>query len=170
MNETIVTVIGRVANDPQLRATSGGIKVASFRVASTERIFDRGLGSWRDGATTFWQVAAWRSAAENVIDSLVKGQPVVVSGKVRESSFEGKDGVRRTSLEIDASVVGHDLTRGVAIFTKASPAARPETHLVQGSGDDATDLTTDSLDGRDGLGIDRDDLSFTSSGGASSAA
>ena len=170
MNETIVTVIGRVANDPQLRATSGGIKVASFRVASTERIFDRGLGSWRDGATTFWQVAAWRAAAENVVDSLVKGQPVVVSGKVRESSFEGKDGVRRTSLEIDASVVGHDLTRGVAIFTKASPAARPETHLVQGSGDDATDLTTDSLDGRDGLGIDRDDLSFTSSGGASSAA
>jgi single-strand DNA-binding protein len=122
MNETMVTVVGNVVSDPTLRVTSGGAKVASFRLASTERRFDRGVGGWRDGDTIFWQVSCWRRAAENVADSLVKGQPVVVHGRLRERGYE-VEGQRRTSLEIEASTVGHDLSRGVARFRKAAPPA-----------------------------------------------
>ena len=127
MNETMVTVVGHVANDPHLRATSSGAKVAGFRLASTERRFDKGLNAWRDYSTTFWSVSCWRGAAENVVDSLEKGQPVVVHGKMRDKSWEDKDGQARTSLEIDAVIVGHDLTRGVARFVKASGTGREET-------------------------------------------
>ena len=121
MNETMVTVVGNVVSDPTLRVTTSGAKVTSFRLASTERRFDRGTGGWRDGDTTFWQVSCWRRAAENVADSLAKGQPVVVHGRVRERGYE-VEGQRRTSLEIDATTVGHDLSRGVARFRRAAPA------------------------------------------------
>jgi single-strand DNA-binding protein len=118
MNETMVTVVGNVVSDPTLRVTSGGAKVSSFRLASTERRYDKVAGGWRDGDTTYWQVSCWRRAAENVADSLAKGQPVIVCGRLRERRYE-VEGERRTSLEIDASAVGHDLSRGVARFRKA---------------------------------------------------
>lgn len=127
MNETVVTVVGNVASELTLRATSAGTRVASFRVASTERRYDNALGTWRDAHTTFYRVNCWRSAAENVADSLEKGQPVVVTGKLRDKPWEDKDGVRRSSLEIDAATVGHDLTRGVARFTKAT-VTRSDEH------------------------------------------
>jgi len=120
MNETLVTVVGNVVTDPTLRVTSGGAKVTKFRLASTERRFDRVAGGWRDGDTTYWQVTCWRRAAENVADSLAKGQPVVVHGRLRESRYE-VEGQPRTSLEIDAWTVGHDLSRGVARFRKVAP-------------------------------------------------
>lgn len=126
MNETVVTVVGHVASDPTLRATSSGVKVASFRLASTERRYDKGLGLWRDGDTTFFSVSCWRAAAENVADSVQKGQPVVVHGRLRSRTYDDKDGVSRTSLEVEASTVGHDLTRGVARFTKATGTTREE--------------------------------------------
>ena len=137
MNETLVTVVGRVVNDPALRVTSGGARVASFRVASTERRYDRATGGWRDGDTVFWQVSCWRRAADNVVDSLVKGQPVVVHGRLRERSYE-VDGQRRTSLEIDASTVGHDLSRGVAQFRKT---------VHRGGPDDGAEATVTALPG-----------------------
>jgi single-strand DNA-binding protein len=121
MNETMVTVVGNVVSDPTLRVTSGGAKVSSFRLASTERRYDRVAGGWRDGDTVYWQVSCWRRAAENVADSLAKGQPVVVHGRLRERRYE-VEGQLRTSLEIEASTVGHDLSRGVARFRKAAPA------------------------------------------------
>jgi single-strand DNA-binding protein len=121
MNETMVTVVGNVVSDPTLRVTSGGAKVSSFRLASTERRYDKVAGGWRDGDTTYWQVSCWRRAAENVADSLAKGQPVIVCGRLRERRYE-VEGERRTSLEIDASAVGHDLSRGVARFRKAVPS------------------------------------------------
>jgi single-strand DNA-binding protein len=131
MNETMVTVVGNVVSDPTLRVTSGGAKVSSFRLASTERRYDREAGGWRDGETLYWQVSCWRRAAENVADSLVKGQPVVVHGRLRERRYE-VEGERRTSLEIDASTVGHDLSRGVARFRRAAQ---------QGPADGAAALT-----------------------------
>jgi single-strand DNA-binding protein len=129
VNETIVTVVGNVAQEPRMRVTSAGARVSSFRLASTERRFNRQLGGWRDGDTTFYTVTCWRTMAENVFESLKTGQPVVVQGRLRTSSYE-KDGQRRTSVEIEASAVGHDLARGVSTFIKAGPGASPERELV----------------------------------------
>ncbi len=123
MNETMVTVVGHVASEPTMRVTSAGDRVTRFRLASTERRYDRGAGGWRDGETIFWDVSCWRRAAENVADSVSKGQPVVVHGRMRTRGYE-VDGQRRTSLEIDARTVGHDLTRGVATFRKSAPRPR----------------------------------------------
>jgi single-strand DNA-binding protein len=123
MNETTITVVGHVATEPTLRTTAGGVRVAGFRLASTERRFDKGVNGWRDVHTTFYTVTTWRNMAENVCQSIDKGQPVVVTGRLRDSSYDGKDGQRRTVLEIEATALGHDLARGVAAFTKASAGA-----------------------------------------------
>lgn len=150
MNETMVTVVGHVATDPTLRTTAGGARVASFRLASTERRFDKGAATWRDGATTFFTVTAWRTTAENVCESVTKGQPVVVHGRLRDSSYDNKEGQRRTVLEIEAFALGHDLSRGLARFTKVSPAAAvnvvrelEESEEIEGLGQ--VDLATGEL-------------------------
>lgn len=143
MNETVLTVVGNVASDPTLRATSSGVKVASFRLASTERRYDKGLNSWRDGETLFWSVSCWRALGENVAESLEKGQPVIVHGRLRERVYE-VEGQRRTSLDIDAVIVGHDLARGVARFRKASGVER---ELAP-----ADDLADDDRSGASGTG------------------
>ncbi|MDQ1627504.1 MAG: single-strand DNA-binding protein [Actinomycetota bacterium] len=123
MNETLITVVGHVATDPTLRTTGAGVRVAGFRLASTERRYDKGVGGWRDVHTTFYTVTSWRNMAENVSGSVTKGQPVVVVGRLRDSSYDAKDGQRRTVLEIEAFALGHDLSRGVARFTKSSASA-----------------------------------------------
>jgi single-strand DNA-binding protein len=120
MNETMVTLVGHVATEPALRITTGGARVASFRLASTERRFDKGLNDWRDVHTTFFTVTTWRNTAENVCSSVQKGQPVVVQGRLRDSSYEAKDGQWRTVLEVEAFALGHDISRGVSTFTKGS--------------------------------------------------
>jgi single-strand DNA-binding protein len=126
MNETVVTVVGHVASEPSLRVTSTGAHVAGFRLASTVRRYDKGMSAWRDADTMFYGVSCWRATAENVAASLQKGQPVIVHGRLKERGYDDKDGIRRTSLEIDAVTVGHDLTRGVATFTKATGPRRDE--------------------------------------------
>jgi len=131
MNETMVTVVGHVATDPALRVTAGGARVASFRLASTERRYDRGAGGWRDARTTFFTVTAWRNMAENVCGSVEKGQPVVVHGRLKDGSYDNKEGQHRTVFEIEAFAVGHDLRRGVARFTKSAVSAAAETSVVQ---------------------------------------
>ena len=119
MNETVITVVGNVAQEPRLRVTTNGTRVVSFRLASTERRFDRGLGSWRDGDTIFYTVTCWRNVAENLMDSVEKGQPLVVHGRLRDGSYE-KDGHKHAVFEIDAYALGHDISRGVSRFTKAT--------------------------------------------------
>lgn len=123
MNETMVTLVGHVATEPALRITTGGARVTSFRLASTERRFDKGINDWRDAFTTFFTVTTWRTMAENVATSVQKGQPVVVHGRLRDSSYEAKDGQWRTVLEVEAFALGHDLSRGVSTFIKGSSAA-----------------------------------------------
>lgn len=126
MNETVITVVGNVAREPQLRVTTNGTRVVSFRLASTERRFDRALGSWRDGDTIFYTVTCWRNAAENLMDSVEKGQPVLVHGRLRDGSYE-KEGHKHAVFEIEAFALGHDISRGVSRFTKASqPGGRSE--------------------------------------------
>lgn len=128
MKETVITVVGNVATDPKLRVTSNGTRVVSFRLASTERRFDKALNGWRDGDTNFYTVTCWRNAGDNVLDSVTTGQPVVVHGRLRTGSYE-KEGQSRTVLEIEAYTLGHDLTRGVSRFTRASQSARDDIVL-----------------------------------------
>ncbi|MFE9426232.1 single-stranded DNA-binding protein [Kitasatospora sp. NPDC006697] len=108
-------MIGNVASQVQYGQTAGGVPMANFRLAATERRYDRARGEWVDGDTTWVKVTAWRWLAANVVSSLEKGQPVMVSGrlKVREWEDEGK---RRSVVEIDARSIGHDLGRGTSAF------------------------------------------------------
>jgi single-strand DNA-binding protein len=126
VNETVITVVGNVATEPKLRVTSTGVRVVSFRLASTERRYDKALRGWRDGDTVFYTVTCWRNTGENALDSVVSGQPMVVRGKLRNPSYE-KEGQKMSYLEIEAYSLGHDISRGVSRFTRASQAVdRPE--------------------------------------------
>lgn len=127
-NQTNVTVVGHVATEPRLREVATGTKVTNFRLAATERRFDKSLKEWRDGGTMFFTVTCWRGLAENVASSVKKGQPVIVEGRLHVSSYDDKDGATRTVIEIDATALGHDLSRGVSTFTKAT--ARTERDMA----------------------------------------
>ena len=129
MNETLVTVAGNVAAEPRNRVTAAGVRVCSFRLASTERRYNKELQSWRDGETVYYTVTCWRAMAENAEESVKKGQPMIVHGRLRVSSYE-KDGQTRTSVEIEARSLGHDLTWGVSEFTKAGPTTGADRALI----------------------------------------
>jgi single-strand DNA-binding protein len=118
MNETAVTMVGNAATGVRYATTAAGVPLASFRLASTERRYDRRQGAWVDGGTSFVTVWVWRWMAENVVSSVSKGDPLVVTGRmrVREREHEGK---RITSIEIDAWALGHDLARGTSAFRRA---------------------------------------------------
>ncbi|MFF3398096.1 single-stranded DNA-binding protein [Streptomyces sp. NPDC002659] len=120
MNDTMVTVVGNVATNVEYRESVAG-GMARFRFAVTPRRWDKQSGSWTDGHTSFYTVFAWRSLAINLAGSVSVGDPLVVHGrlKVRE---EERDGQRRTSVEIDALAVGHDLTRGTSAFRRVVKA------------------------------------------------
>ncbi|GJF34456.1 hypothetical protein KNE206_71560 [Kitasatospora sp. NE20-6] len=115
MNETLVTIVGNVASTVTYGQTSAGVPVANFRMATTERRFDRAAGDWVDGETSWVTVVAWRWLATNLVSSVTKGDPVLVSGRLRVREW-GEDDRRRTSVEIDARSVGHDLSRGTSAF------------------------------------------------------
>ncbi|WP_405006498.1 single-stranded DNA-binding protein [Kitasatospora purpeofusca] len=132
MNGTQVTVIGNVATEVTYALTPGGVPVANFRLASTERRFDRAREVWVDGETQWLTVTAWRSLAGHLIDSLTKGDPVVVSGRLRVREWaEGE--AKRSRVEIDARSVGHDLSRGTARFSWA-PGGRGGVPEEAGAG------------------------------------
>ncbi|MDH6135866.1 single-strand DNA-binding protein [Kitasatospora sp. MAA4] len=124
MNETLVTMIGNVASTVSYVQTAGGVPMANFRLAATERRYDRNRGDWVDGETHWVTVVAWRWLAANVVSSLGKGDPVVVSGRLRIREWDD-GGKRRSAVEIDARVVGHDLGRGTSAFRWAV-RGRPE--------------------------------------------
>lgn len=128
MNETMVTLVGNAATAVDYRETATG-PMARFRMAVTPRRWDRGKQEWADGHTSFYTVWAWRTLASNLAGSVSVGEPLVVHGrlKVRE---EERDGGRRTSVDIEAVAVGHDLTRGTAAFRRvlrADPALTEPT-------------------------------------------
>jgi single-strand DNA-binding protein len=132
MNETLVTVVGNVATEPETRVTATGVAVTRFRLATTSRRWDTERGAWTDGATSFYTVRAWRNLAGNIKESVVLGEPLVVQGRLRIRE-DDEDGRRYLAAEIEAAAVGHDLARGTARFTRVSSAsaavrqeARPE--------------------------------------------
>jgi single-strand DNA-binding protein len=129
MNDTAMTIVGNVVDVPKLRRTRTGHFVANFRVASTPRRFDRETNAWVDGDTLFVSVTCWRALGENVAESLLKGQPVVITGRYYQREYEQNETLH-TAYELEATAVGHDLTRGVASFRKVSrPSLAPQVEL-----------------------------------------
>ncbi|RLV57246.1 single-stranded DNA-binding protein [Aeromicrobium phragmitis] len=112
--ETVITVIGNLTDDPELKFTPSGAAVANFTVASTPRVFDRQSNEWKDGDALFIRCAAWRQLGENVAGSLQKGQRVIVTGALRIRNFERQDGSRGTSVEINVDEVGPSLRYATA--------------------------------------------------------
>lgn len=121
--DTQVTLCGYVAKEPMFKTLESGASFAKFRMAFTERRRDRQTGEWSDGATTFLGVKCFRRLAENVAGSLRKGEPVMVSGRMYTHEYTSADGQKRSELQVDASSIGHDLNRGVAIFSRTRKAA-----------------------------------------------
>ncbi|MFJ4687860.1 single-stranded DNA-binding protein [Streptomyces sp. NPDC088789] len=118
--ETVITVVGNLVDDPELRFTPSGAAVAKFRVASTPRTFDRQTNEWKDGESLFLTCSVWRQAAENVAESLQRGMRVVVQGRLKQRSYEDREGVKRTVYELDVEEVGPSLRNATAKVTKTS--------------------------------------------------
>jgi single-strand DNA-binding protein len=118
--ETTITLIGNLTADPELRFTPSGAAVASFTVASTPRMFDRTTGEWKDGDSLFMRCNIWRQAAENVAESLTRGSRVLVSGRLRQRSFETREGEKRTVVELEVDEVGPSLRYATAKVNKVS--------------------------------------------------
>ncbi|CAM5582007.1 MULTISPECIES: single-stranded DNA-binding protein [Streptomyces] len=122
--ETVITVIGNLVDDPELRFTPSGAAVAKFRVASTPRTFDRQTNEWKDGESLFLTCSVWRQAAENVAESLQRGMRVIVQGRLKQRSYEDREGVKRTVYELDVEEVGPSLRNATAKVTKTAGGAR----------------------------------------------
>lgn len=118
--ETVITVVGNLTADPELRFTPSGAAVASFTVASTPRTFDRQANEWKDGETLFLRCSVWRDAAENVAESLTKGTRVIVQGRLVQRSFETREGEKRTVVEMQVDEVGPSLRYATAKVTRQS--------------------------------------------------
>jgi single-strand DNA-binding protein len=118
--DVTVTVVGNLTNDPELRFTPSGAAVASFTVASTPRYLDKNTNEWKDGDALFLRCSVWRQAAENVAESLTRGARVIVTGRLRQRSFETKEGEKRTVVELEVDEVGPSLRYATAKVTKAA--------------------------------------------------
>ena len=118
--DTVITVVGNITADPELRFTPSGAAVANFTVASTPRTFDKNSNEWKDGEALFLRCSVWRQAAENVAESLTRGTAVIVQGRLKQRSFETKEGEKRTVYELDVDEVGPSLKFATAKVTRAS--------------------------------------------------
>ncbi len=118
--ETIITVVGNLVDDPELRFTPSGAAVANFRIASTPRTFDKQSNEWKDGDALFLSCAVWRQAAENVAESLQKGMRVVVQGRLKQRQYETREGEKRTVVELEVEEVGPSLKYATAKVARAS--------------------------------------------------
>ncbi|CMQ83873.1 single-stranded DNA-binding protein [Mycobacterium tuberculosis] len=118
--DTTITIVGNLTADPELRFTPSGAAVANFTVASTPRIYDRQTGEWKDGEALFLRCNIWREAAENVAESLTRGARVIVSGRLKQRSFETREGEKRTVIEVEVDEIGPSLRYATAKVNKAS--------------------------------------------------
>ncbi len=118
--DTVITLVGNLTNDPELRFTPSGAAVASFTVASTPRFLDKQTNEWKDGDALFMRCSIWRQAAENVAESLQRGMRVIVTGRLKQRSFETKEGEKRTVVEVEVDEVGPSMRYATAKVTKAA--------------------------------------------------
>ena len=122
-NDTIITLVGNLVDDPSLRFAQSGAAVANFTIASTPRAFDKQSNEWKDGDTMFLNCSVWRQAAENVAESLTKGTRVIVQGRLKSRSYDDREGNKRTVFEVDVDEVGPSLARATAVVTRATGGA-----------------------------------------------
>ena len=120
IGDTTITVVGNLTEDPDLRFTPSGAAVANFTVASTPRVYDRQSGEWKDGDALFLRCNIWREAAENVAESLSRGSRVIVTGRLRQRSFETREGEKRTVYEVEVDEIGPSLRYATAKINKVS--------------------------------------------------
>jgi single-strand DNA-binding protein len=131
--ETIITVVGNLTADPELRYTQNGVAVANFTIASTPRLFDRQSGEWKDGDALFMRASVWREFAEHVASSLTKGTRVVATGRLRQRSYETKEGEKRTSIELEVDEVGPSLRYATAQIQRQSSAGSKSGGAIEDS-------------------------------------
>jgi single-strand DNA-binding protein len=135
--ETIITVIGNLTADPELRFTPASTAVSNFTVATTPRIFNSATGEWKDGETLFLRCNAWRALGENLAESLTRGARVIVEGKLKQRTFETKEGEKRTVVELDVDEVGPSLKYATTKVTKVSKSSeKPKAKAAPVAEDD----------------------------------
>ncbi|AZS45312.1 MULTISPECIES: single-stranded DNA-binding protein [Microbacterium] len=118
--ETIITVVGNLTADPELRYTQNGLPVANFTIASTPRSFDRQANEWKDGEALFMRASVWREFAEHVAGSLTKGMRVVATGRLKQRSYQDREGNNRTAIELEVDEIGPSLRYATAQVTRAA--------------------------------------------------
>jgi single-strand DNA-binding protein len=138
-NETPLTVTGNLVDDPELRFTPSGQPVAKFRIASTPRYFDKQANGWKDGDSLFLTVNVWRQAAENVAESMTRGTRAIVTGRLRQRSYETKEGEKRTVYELEADEVGVSLRNATAKVAKVTRTSGGEAQASRPAGGGAAD-------------------------------
>jgi single-strand DNA-binding protein len=119
-NDTIITVVGNLTADPELRYTQSGLAVANFTIASTPRSFDRQSNEWKDGEALFLRASCWREFAEHVASTLTKGSRVIAQGRLKQRSYDDRDGNKRTAIELEVDEIGPSLRYATAQVTRAS--------------------------------------------------
>ncbi|WP_405658198.1 single-stranded DNA-binding protein [Streptomyces sp. RK9] len=129
--ETPITIVGNLTADPEVQFTTTGSALAKFTVASTPRTFDKDSGQWKDGTSTFFRCAAWRSLAEHVAESLTKGSRVVLSGRIRQHNWQTPEGENRSMLAVEVDDIGASLR-----FTTVTVNAKRSAQSTQATGDD----------------------------------
>lgn len=129
--ETVITVVGNLTADPELRYTQNGLPVANFTIASTPRNFDRASGEWKDGQALFLRASCWREFAEHVAGSLTKGMRVIVQGRLSQRSYQDREGNQRTAIELEVDEIGPSLRFAKAQVTRA---ARREGQVAPAGG------------------------------------
>lgn len=134
MPETILTVVGNLTADPELRFTPSGAAVANFTVASTPRQFDKTKQEWVDGEALFLRCQIWREAAENVAETLTRGQRVIATGKLKQRSYETREGEKRTSMELEIEEIGPSLRYATAKVNKTQKSGSYSNNTTQSSG------------------------------------
>jgi single-strand DNA-binding protein len=120
MMDNTMTVVGNLTTDPEVRFTASGMAVANFTIASSPRVFDKDSGQWRDGDTLFLRCTVWQQSAEHLADSLTRGTRVIVTGRLRQRSFETREGEKRTSMELQVDEIGVSLRYVTVSVTKTA--------------------------------------------------
>jgi single-strand DNA-binding protein len=134
--DTNITVVGNLTDDPDLRFTPNGAAVANFTVASTPRFFDKQTNEWKDGDALFLRCSIWRQAAENVAETLQRGARVIVTGRLKQRSYETREGEKRTTFEVEVEEIGPSLKYATAKVTKTSRSGAGSGGNFGGGGND----------------------------------
>jgi single-strand DNA-binding protein len=129
--DTVITIVGNLTDDPELRFTPSGAAVSNFTIASTPRMFDKATNEWKDGAALFLRCTLWRQAAENVAETLTRGARVIAQGRLTQRSYETREGEKRTVVELQVDEIGPSLKYATAKITKANRSTGAPTDVDQ---------------------------------------